>query len=62
MSKRSQETRDFLSYLDNDELLLQGFPVGELLPKAHVDGVLRRAALVLPKLLELWKERQSGRV
>lgn len=39
--------------LDNYELFLKGFSIRELLPKAHVDGVLRRAALVLPKLLEL---------
>lgn len=52
MSIVCQET-SFFFYLDNDELLLQGFSIGELLPKAHVDGVLRRAALVLAKLLEL---------
>lgn len=40
-------------YLDNDELFLQRFSVRELLPKAHVDGVLRRAAMILCKLLEL---------
>lgn len=28
-------------YLDNDELFLQGFSIRELLPEAHVDGVLR---------------------
>lgn len=40
-------------YLDHNELLLKGFSIRELLPEAHVDGVLRRTALVLLKLLKL---------
>lgn len=43
----------FIFNLDNDELLLQGFPIWELLPEAHVDGVLRRPALVLLEPPEL---------
>lgn len=38
--------------LDYDELLLQRFSIRELLAKAHVDGVIGRAAVVLFKLLQ----------
>lgn len=39
-------------YLDCDEFLLHRFSVGKLLSEAHVDGVVRRAPVVLPKLFQ----------
>lgn len=39
-------------YLDYDKLLLQSFPIRKLLPEAHVDGVSRRAAVVVFKLFQ----------
>lgn len=45
-------------YLDDNKLLLQGFSIRKLLPKAHVDGVFRRPTMVLLKLPQLWAETQ----
>lgn len=48
------ELRDYRKecYLDYDKFLLQRFSIRKLLSKAHVDGVVRRATVVLPKLFQ----------
>lgn len=48
--KVSTDQRDHLDY---NELLLQRFSIRKPLSEAHVDGVVRRAAIVLSKLLQL---------
>lgn len=39
-----------MCHLNSNELLFQGFSIMELLPKAHVDAVVRGAAIILFKL------------
>lgn len=48
-------------YLDYDELFLQSFPIRKLLPEAHVDGVSRRAAVVVFELFQFWTHRYGWR-
>lgn len=54
LEKKKKWERVF--YLDYDKLLLQSFPIRKLLPEAHVDGVSRRAAVVVFKLFQFWTQ------